>query len=74
LKHGLALFLIAAASTLPAPAANGLASIQVSQNKVTARIELPGNLAADLEIQFERLWGFPPTASGFRRASSIPAT
>lgn len=64
MKHGLALFLVAAVSTLPTPAANGLASVQVSQNKVTARVELPGGLAADLEIQFEQALGLSADSIG----------
>jgi len=64
LKHGLAIGLIVAVSTLPASAANGLASVQVSQNKVTARIELPGDLAADLEVQFEQALGLSAESIG----------
>lgn len=48
--------IVAVSSTLPAPAANGV-TVDAAQNTVTARIELPGGITADLELQFEQALG-----------------
>jgi hypothetical protein len=50
--------------TVPASAATGVTNIQVSGNKVTAKVELPGNLSADLELQFEQAVGLTADSLG----------
>jgi hypothetical protein len=65
LKYGLAFglsVLVAAAS--PARAVNGLATIEISQNHVTARVELPGDLKADLDLTFEQSLGLSAESLG----------
>ena len=64
MKHTLAVGLIVAiSSALPTPAANGVI-LEVAQNTVTARIELPGNITADLELQFEQALGLNAESIG----------
>jgi hypothetical protein len=65
MKYPLALgFAAAAVLAAPTQAANGIAAISVSQNTVTARIELPGDIKADLEIRFEQALGLTVDSLG----------
>ena len=65
MKYSLAGGLIVASlATLPGSAATGIADVQVSGNKLTAKIALPGNFGADLEIEFEQALGLTAESIG----------
>jgi len=65
LKYALAYGLVVvAATTGPAWAANGLATVEITENHVTARVELPGDLKADLTLTFEQALGLSAESIG----------
>jgi Family of unknown function (DUF6689) len=65
MKYSLALgFAVAAIVAAPASAAPGIADISVSENAVTAHVELPGNVNADLELRFEQALGLTVDSIG----------
>jgi hypothetical protein len=65
LKYAKAFALIAAISSPSLVwTANGVSSIEISQNKVNAGIELPGDLKADLELSFEQVLGLNAQSLG----------
>ena len=65
MKHlptsGLALALLAG---VPAWAGAGIASVEVTPNHAAVRIELPGNVKADLDIAFEQALGLTADSLG----------
>lgn len=49
---------------VPAWAVGGVTSLEVSGNKAVARIELPGDISADLEVTFEQVLGLSASSLG----------
>jgi hypothetical protein len=65
MKYALALgHVVAAVVAAPGLAAPGIADISVSGNTVTAHVELPGNIKADLELRFEQALGLTADSIG----------
>lgn len=61
------LFRLILLSTLlvsPAAWAGGIVGAQVSDNELTAMIELPGGVSADIKVEFENVVGLTPAALG----------
>lgn len=48
----------------PSVWASGIVGAQVSGNELTAMIELPGGLSADIKVEFENVVGLTPAALG----------
>ena len=66
--------LIAAiAMASPVWAANGLATVGIAQNVVTATVELPGGVKADLEVRFEQVLGLSVESLGLSARVIDPA-
>ena len=74
MKHALA-FGVSVAVSMAAPtwAANGLATVEISPNHVTAHVELPGDLKADLNLTFEQALGLSVESIGLSARVIDPA-
>jgi hypothetical protein len=73
-KYALAFGLsVVAGAAFPASAANGLATVEISQNHVTASVELPGDLKADLDLSFEQALGLSAESLGLSARVIDPA-
>jgi uncharacterized protein DUF6689 len=74
MKLALALGLsVLAAAAAPLWAVNGLATVEISENHVTALIELPGDLKADLNLSFEQALGLSAESLGLSARVIDPA-
>jgi uncharacterized protein DUF6689 len=65
LRRSLLCGLVAAVSlAAPSWAASGIANITIAQNSVTASVQLPGDVTADLNLQFEQALGLTVESLG----------
>lgn len=56
----------------PASWASGIVGAQVSGNELTAMIELPGGISADIKVEFENVVGLTPAALGLSAETIDP--